>query len=367
MRYFPYSFRAPTLSIVVSIVLGVIRKKEVKRKIAILISSHLHENSSSASAIFFFWASISGCYRGQSRANDDLKYPEYEHEWKNGRKTFSCSFFFCFLHASAAAAGVMYYQKSSWRWRRTELYFFFVSDKRENWWDFLAGVFLSYHFFLLYFFYSGFFYPFPIRKSLFLSAFPSVSLQSHNFTHQNNSHILVNGTRCHQSDSVRDFSQGLQDFDANPPLFSERREDIQSRTHTKNYLTKTRRELSRLETRKSHGKLRESCSGAARESESRQENLSKRKFSPIFSRTRFPRWGEVSKTVRGVGEAWASEGKIELCNVSVECCMWAENIGKLSRSTDSRIIVLKVQKTAYNQHNKHFASSPPMEFIKHLN
>lgn len=116
----------------------------------------LHKNSSSASAIFFFWASISGCYRGQSRANDDLKYPEYEHEWENGRKTFSCfsSRFSCCCWCYVLLSKVELMLATNWT-------LYFVSVKKENWWNFLAGVF-----YLITFIFSVF---------LLLRIFPSVS------------------------------------------------------------------------------------------------------------------------------------------------------------------------------------------------
>lgn len=123
-----------------------------------------------------------------------------------------------FLLASAAAAGVMYYQKSTYA--GDELNFIFRIRQEGKLVKFSRWGFLSYHF---YFLCISFTQDFSIRFRLdnhFLLGL-SVSPQSHNnFTHQNNSHILV-GTRCHQSDSVRDFSRGLQDFDANPPLQKE--------------------------------------------------------------------------------------------------------------------------------------------------
>lgn len=86
-----------------------------------------------------------------------------------------------FLLASAAAAGVMYYyQKSSWCWRRTELYISYPS-RRKTGEIFSLGFFILSLLFSLYFFYSGFFHPFPIRQSLFSRPLgqPSITQQFH--------------------------------------------------------------------------------------------------------------------------------------------------------------------------------------------
>lgn len=135
----------------------------------------LHKNSSSASAIFFFWASISGCYRGQSRANDDLKYPEYEHEWENGRKTFSC-----FSSRFSCCCWCYVLSKVDLCWRRTELYISYPS-RRKTGEIFSLGFFILSLLFSLYFFYSGFFHPFPIRQSLSSRPLgqPSITQQFH--------------------------------------------------------------------------------------------------------------------------------------------------------------------------------------------
>lgn len=147
VRYFPYSFRAPTLSIVVSIVLGVIRKKSEEK------NCHSHRTYTKIPLLLRLFSSFElrslAAIEGRSRANDDLKYPEYEHEWKNGRKTFSC---FSFLLSSrfSCCCWCCYVLSKVELMLATNWTLFFVSDKRGKLVRFSRWGFFSYHFIFLY-------------------------------------------------------------------------------------------------------------------------------------------------------------------------------------------------------------------------